>query len=128
MEELKEKKCSKCGKVLPVTEFYKSKKSSTGYLSECKKCHGKTNLKSYYKRKAKEKGLDENSDKLSKLRETTEAEKLSKLKTYRKEALKAAKELHYSDEVIEMIVNASSEIQIGNIMKQAREEFWSNYI
>ena len=34
----KVKKCSKCGRVVPVTEFYANKKSKDGLGSQCKKC------------------------------------------------------------------------------------------
>ena len=33
------KKCSKCKKVKPITEFYKDKRHTDGLQSHCKKCH-----------------------------------------------------------------------------------------
>lgn len=33
------KTCKKCGAVLPLDEFYKSKNSPDGHYSYCKKCH-----------------------------------------------------------------------------------------
>lgn len=33
-----EKECFKCGKVKPITEYYKHKKTSDGYLGKCKSC------------------------------------------------------------------------------------------
>jgi len=45
---MEEKKCSKCGKIKPVGEFYKNKEYVTGITSQCKKCHSQ-NLKRYYR-------------------------------------------------------------------------------
>lgn len=33
------KKCSKCGRVLPVTDFYKSNRYKDGLQYYCKECH-----------------------------------------------------------------------------------------
>lgn len=38
MEELKEKKCSKCGEVKPINEFYTDKSKRDGYKYGCKLC------------------------------------------------------------------------------------------
>jgi len=32
------KRCSECGQVKPITEYYKRKESKDGYNSKCKKC------------------------------------------------------------------------------------------
>ena len=36
--EMTTKKCSKCGEVKPISEFYKSSSSKDGYQSYCKYC------------------------------------------------------------------------------------------
>ena len=33
------KRCKKCGRTLPITEFYKHKLMKDGHLNECKDCH-----------------------------------------------------------------------------------------
>lgn len=38
--EIKTKKCSKCGRELPVEEFHKNKSSKDGLYCYCKECSG----------------------------------------------------------------------------------------
>lgn len=38
---MKTKVCAKCGKELPVEQFYKSKVNKSGYSSYCKACNNK---------------------------------------------------------------------------------------
>ena len=33
------KRCTKCGRILPLTEFSKSSNSKDGYATHCKECH-----------------------------------------------------------------------------------------
>lgn len=47
---MKSKKCTKCGKVLPLSEFNKNKRTSDGYQCQCRECVAKYN-KSYYEKK-----------------------------------------------------------------------------
>jgi len=49
LEEIK-KRCYKCGKVKPVTEFYKNASRPDGYQQQCKKCHKET-IKQYQQTK-----------------------------------------------------------------------------
>ena len=39
------KKCSKCGELKPLTDFYKDQRIPVGLYSACKKCHNKDALK-----------------------------------------------------------------------------------
>ena len=52
---MKEKKCSKCKIVKPITEFHKNARSKDGYKSACKKCRTKENKKWWKNNKEKEK-------------------------------------------------------------------------
>ena len=38
MEEIKTKKCSKCKRELPITEFHRNKATKDGLQSHCKEC------------------------------------------------------------------------------------------
>lgn len=53
MEELKTKKCSKCGRELTLDNFSKCASSSDGLQYCCKDCHRERARESYYKRKEK---------------------------------------------------------------------------
>ena len=47
------KVCSKCGKELPLSEFYKHTYTRDGLMSHCKGCHYTITRKNLEKRKAK---------------------------------------------------------------------------
>ena len=47
------KKCSCCGKELPISEFYKNSTSKDGYRSKCKACDRATKLAKDIKKKNK---------------------------------------------------------------------------
>ena len=53
MEEIKTKVCSKCGRELPLSEFYKKLDSKDGLQSRCKECAIKSS--SEYAKKSREK-------------------------------------------------------------------------
>ena len=55
-EEVRTKKCPKCGRVLPVTEFYTNVRTKDGYQDKCKECQREWN-REYQKRKKEEKRL-----------------------------------------------------------------------
>ena len=52
MEEIKTKVCSKCGRELPLSEFYKRSVSNDGLQSYCKECAIK--MSSEYAKKSRE--------------------------------------------------------------------------
>ena len=43
-ETIKTKKCSRCNRELPVTEFHKNSRTKDGLLSVCKSCRSATRL------------------------------------------------------------------------------------
>lgn len=51
----------------------------------------------------------------------TEAEK--EFKTYKRNAIKAAKELGYSDKIVKQVENGKTESEICRIMKDARAKY-----
>ena len=46
-EEVKTKRCSKCGRILPLSEFYKDKRANDGLRSACKAC-SRAKVAQYY--------------------------------------------------------------------------------
>lgn len=46
---MKTKKCFKCGRNLPLSEFYTHPKTKDGFLNKCKECTKEDSKKSYYK-------------------------------------------------------------------------------
>ena len=38
-KEIKTKKCSRCGRELPISEFYKDNRTKDGLYCDCKECH-----------------------------------------------------------------------------------------
>lgn len=49
------KVCSKCGRELPVSDFYKNKVAKDGLSSYCKKCNNALSAESNRKRRAEKK-------------------------------------------------------------------------
>ena len=45
-ENVLTKKCSKCGRELPISEFYKNNRTKDGYCYYCKSCHDESVKKS----------------------------------------------------------------------------------
>ena len=48
--EMRMKKCSKCGRELPISEFYRNRTTKDGYTDRCKECHNEEVKKSKAKR------------------------------------------------------------------------------
>lgn len=44
------KQCSSCGKIKPLSEFYKNKAQKDGYSNQCKECSNKSIAKSITRR------------------------------------------------------------------------------
>lgn len=53
MLETRMKRCTKCGELLPITEFYRNVRMRDGYLTQCKKCHKKSVHDSYVRMRQK---------------------------------------------------------------------------
>ena len=45
-ENVLTKKCTKCGRELPISEFYKNNRTKDGYCYYCKSCHDESVKKS----------------------------------------------------------------------------------
>lgn len=55
--EVATKRCPKCGRELPVTEFYSNKHNKDGLQDKCKECQAEWN-REYQKRKRQERRLE----------------------------------------------------------------------
>jgi len=94
------KKCSKCGEIKSVKDFFKQKDKASGYMSQCKACHNeyKENRDFDYKAYKAEYYLDNKEQILINCKEWREDNKEKKAETDRiyaathKEQIKARKE------------------------------------
>lgn len=59
--------CSKCGKELPITDFYTKKTGKDGYYSQCETCHRATTRETYRKNKTLIAGKAPSADKKHKV-------------------------------------------------------------
>ena len=55
--EVETKRCSKCGRVLPVSDFNKNKKAKDGLQNHCRECHKEMMRQYHIKRTKKELGI-----------------------------------------------------------------------
>lgn len=53
-ENVLTKKCTKCGRELPLGDFYRNNRTKDGYTYYCKTCHDESAKKSKCLKKAKE--------------------------------------------------------------------------
>lgn len=51
MSEEVYKTCRRCGRALPIEQFYADKKSPDGHYTYCRECHSEQNKESYARRK-----------------------------------------------------------------------------
>lgn len=49
MDIITEKRCTKCGEIKPLSDYYKDKRKTLGVYPACKLCHLKTDSESYYR-------------------------------------------------------------------------------
>ena len=82
-EEVPTKKCSKCGRVLPTTEFYSNKHNKDGLQDKCKDCQRDWN-REYQRRKKEERRIAElnHEDKIETERVIIDAKEHTMAKVY----------------------------------------------
>ena len=80
-QEIKTKKCSRCGRVLPVTEFHKRPSAKDGLQYYCRECHNESARRSYQKRKNEQKSvLNQSTQTESELSKFTTRQLMEELK------------------------------------------------
>lgn len=82
-EEVPTKKCPKCGRVLPTTEFYGNKNNKDGLQDKCKDCQREWN-REYQRRKKEERRIAElnHEDKIETERVIIDAKEHTMAKVY----------------------------------------------
>lgn len=95
MSEIDTKKCSKCGEIKPVAEFYKNISTIDGYDVYCKECK-KAVCREAYRKKISQKRIEETNNALSKY---TPRDLLTELKRrgYKWEKMYCLQEIKYEN-------------------------------
>ena len=100
--ELTEKRCSKCGELKPISEFFKDNDRPCGYRAACKKC--KSDQKKQYRELNRDKILE--AERLYKINNREKVNEASKMLSRKKAQIKKAEKQKYYEEHKEEIEKA----------------------
>ena len=110
---MEERNCSKCKRLLPMTQFAKSKRSSFGYCSQCKDCIKEYQLANKEKLKAYQRSYQ------PKYKVEHREELLTYLKEYQRGP---GKEKHYSNIKALRAANPEKVAQYRKVMAERKQK------